>query len=255
MGFLTEAVERVRRELDRNPLPEGTLLLRTQTAPSAIDFEASLRRPGVSVVAEVKRASPSAGRIAETDPGAQAAAYEAGGASAISVLTEPRHFDGTIADLRLVRAHTALPVLRKDFIVHPSQILEARANGADAVLLIVAALSDAEIRGLLESADDLGMAALVETHTEEEARRAVDGGARVIGVNSRDLESLEVDLDHALGVLAELPPDRVRVLESGVGTRGDVERAAGAGADAVLVGEALMRAADPAAALRELLGT
>jgi indole-3-glycerol phosphate synthase len=253
MGFLTDVVGRVRRELDEHPLPEGTLLLRSQSAPPPLDLEAALRRSGMGVVAEVKRASPSAGAIAETDPGQQAAQYEEGGACAISVLTEGRHFGGTLADLRLVRAHTALPVLRKDFIVHPAQILEARANGADAVLLIVAALSDAELAGLLACAGDLSMAALVECHTGDEVGRAVESGAPVIGVNSRDLETLEVDLSRGLGLLGRVPADRVRVLESGVTARDDVARAVAVGADAVLVGEALMRAAEPAARIRELL--
>jgi indole-3-glycerol phosphate synthase len=253
MGFLTDVVQRVRRELDEHPLPEGTLLLRTQAAPPPLDLEAALRRPGMGVVAEVKRASPSAGAIAETDPGAQAARYEEGGARAISVLTESRHFGGTLADLRLVRAHTALPVLRKDFIVHPAQVLEARANGADAILLIVAALSDAELQGLLATADDLGMSAMVESHTEDEVDRAVASGAPVIGVNSRDLESLDVDLERGLDLLGRVPDDRVKVFESGVTSRHDVTRAEAAGADAVLVGEALMRAPEPAARIKELL--
>ena len=254
MGFLTEAVERVRRELDRNPLPEGTLLLRSRTLPPPVGFGDALRRPGLGIIAEVKRSSPSAGAIAEADPGEQAAAYEAGGAVAVSVLTEPRHFGGSIADLRAVRGRTTLPVLRKDFIVHPAQVLEARANGADAVLLIAAALTDSEIVSLQETAEDLGMDALVEAHTEDEVGRAVGVGSRVVGVNSRDLESLEVDLDRALGLLALVPGDRLRVLESGVGTREDMDRAESAGADAVLVGEALMRAGDPAAKLGELMG-
>jgi indole-3-glycerol phosphate synthase len=253
MGFLTDVVGRVRRELDEHPLPEGTLLLRTQAAPPALDLEEALRRPGMGLIAEVKRASPSAGEIAEADPGQQAARYEEGGARAISVLTEARHFGGSLADLRLVRAHSALPVLRKDFIVHPAQVLEARANGADAVLLIVAALSDAELAGLLATVDDLGMTALVESHTEKEADRAVESGAPVIGVNSRDLETLDVDVDRGLGLLGRVPADRVRVFESGVTSRKDVARAEGAGANAVLVGEALMRAPEPAERIRELL--
>jgi indole-3-glycerol phosphate synthase len=253
MGFLTDVVKRVRRELDVHPLPEGTLLLRTQAAPPPVDLEATLRRPGIGVVAEVKRASPSAGAIAETDPGRQAERYEEGGARAISVLTEGRHFGGALADLRLVRAHTALPVLRKDFIVHPAQVLEARANGADAVLLIVGALTDGELQGLLAVATDLAMAALVEGHTEGEVRRAVESGAGVIGVNSRDLESLDVDLARGLRLLELVPDDRVKVLESGVTSREDVARAEAAGAHAVLVGEALMRAPEPARRIRELL--
>jgi indole-3-glycerol phosphate synthase len=253
MGFLTEVVGRVRRELDEHPLPEGTLLLRTQSAPPPVDLESALRRPGMGLIAEVKRASPSAGEIAEADPGAQAARYQEGGARAISVLTDARHFGGSLADLRLVRAHSALPVLRKDFIVHPAQVLEARANGADAVLLIVAALTDAELAGLLATAADLGMAALVESHTAGEVDRAVASGAPVIGVNSRDLETLDVDVDRGLGLLGRVPADRVRVFESGVTSREDVARAEGAGANAVLVGEALMRAPEPAARIRELL--
>jgi indole-3-glycerol phosphate synthase len=253
MGFLTDIVGRVRRDLDEHPLPEGTLLLRTQAAPPPVDMEEALRRPGMGLIAEVKRASPSAGEIAEADPGRQAARYQEGGARAISVLTEARHFGGSLADLRLVRAHSVLPVLRKDFIVHPAQVLEARANGADAVLLIVAALTDAELAGLLATAADLGMGALVESHTEHEVDRAVASGAPVIGVNSRDLETLDVDAERGLGLLGRVPADRVKVFESGVTSRDDVARAEDAGATAVLVGEALMRAPEPAARIRELL--
>jgi indole-3-glycerol phosphate synthase len=253
MGFLTDIVGRVRRDLDEHPLPEGTLLLRTQAAPPAVDLEEALRRPGMGLIAEVKRASPSAGEIAEADPGRQAARYQEGGARAISVLTEARHFGGSLADLRLVRAHSALPVLRKDFIVHPAQVLEARANGADAVLLIVAALTDAELAGLLATVADLGMAALVESHTEHEVDRAVASGAPVIGVNSRDLETLDVDVQRGLVLLGRVPADRVKVFESGVTSREDVARAEDAGANAVLVGEALMRAPEPAARIRDLL--
>jgi indole-3-glycerol phosphate synthase len=253
MGFLTDIVGRVRRDLDEHPLPEGTLLLRTQAAPPAVDLEEALRRPGMGLIAEVKRASPSAGEIAEADPGRQAARYQEGGARAISVLTEARHFGGSLADLRLVRAHSALPVLRKDFIVHPAQVLEARANGADAVLLIVAALTDTELAGLLATAADLGMGALVESHTEHEVDRAVATGAPVIGVNSRDLETLDVDAERGLGLLGRVPEDRVKVFESGVTSRDDVARAEDAGANAVLVGEALMRAPEPAARIRDLL--
>jgi len=253
MGFLTDIVGRVRRDLDEHPLPEGTLLLRTQAAPPAVDLEEALRRPGMGLIAEVKRASPSAGEIAEADPGRQAARYQEGGARAISVLTEARHFGGSLADLRLVRAHSALPVLRKDFIVHPAQVLEARANGADAVLLIVAALTDTELAGLLATAADLGMGALVESHTEHEVDRAAATGAPVIGVNSRDMETLDVDAERGLGLLGRVPEDRVKVFESGVTSRDDVARAEDAGANAVLVGEALMRAPEPAARIRDLL--
>ena len=256
MGFLTDVVERVRRELERAPLDEGALLARCMSLPPPRDFVAALRtsaRP--AVIAEVKRASPSAGPIAAgADPRALAAAYQGGGAAAISVLTEPRHFDGSLADVRLVHVVASLPVLRKDFLVHPAQLMETRAAGADAALLIAAALSPPELAAMLATAGDLGLATLVEAHTRDDLERALAAGAGVVGVNARDLETLEVDEGRALDLLASVPGDRVRVLESGISTRGQVLRAVAAGADAVLVGEALMRAEDPAAALRSLLG-
>jgi indole-3-glycerol phosphate synthase len=254
MGFLTEMVTRVRKDLDERPLSEGSLLLRTRVVPAAADFEAALRRPGISLIAEVKRASPSAGAIAEVEPADQAARYEAGGASAISVLTEPKHFGGSLADLRSVRRRTSAPLLRKDFIVHPSQVIQSRAEGADAILLIAAALTVSELDELRTVAEELGMAALVEAHAQEDLSRALDSGARIVGVNARDLETLEVDRDRALALAARVPRHRVLVLESGVRTREDVVRAEAAGAHAVLVGEALMRSPDPEAAVRELLG-
>jgi indole-3-glycerol phosphate synthase len=254
MGFLTETVERVRRELRDHPLPEGSLLLRTGSLPPPIDLEGSLRSRAMSIVAEVKRASPSAGAIAETDAGEQAARYQAGGAAAISVLTEPHVFDGSLADLRSVRRRTALPVLRKDFLVHPAQIIQSRAEGADAVLLIAAALSGAELDELRTVASELGLSALVEAHSQGDLDRALASGAPIIGVNARDLEALDVDLDRALDLAAAVPEDRVLVIESGIASRQHVELAKAAGARAVLVGEALMRSADPAALIRELSG-
>jgi indole-3-glycerol phosphate synthase len=172
----------------------------------------------------------------------------------LSVLTEGRHFGGSVDDLVAVRAVSSLPVLRKDFIVGPAQVAESAALGADAVLLIAAALSDEELVELISATRDLGLAALVETHAEDELERALAARAEIIGVNSRDLETLHVDLDRALALVARLPASQVRVLESGLRNRDDVRRAEQAGADAVLVGEALMRSADPAAALRGLLG-
>jgi indole-3-glycerol phosphate synthase len=254
MGFLTEIVSRVRKDLDQRPLAEGSLLLRTRALPAAADFEAALRSPGISLIAEVKRESPSAGTISEVEPADQAARYESGGAAAVSVLTEPKHFGGSVADLRSVRLRTGLPLLRKDFIVHPSQVIQSRAEGADAVLLISAALTQSELEELRTIAQELGMAALVESHGREDLRRAVDSGAPIIGVNARDMETLDVDRERALGLAAEVPADRVLVLESGFRSRDDVLRAEEAGAHAVLVGEALMRAPDPEAAVRELLG-
>jgi len=254
MGFLTDTVARVRRDLERSPLPEGTLLLHARSASPPRDLEAALRRPGLSVIAEVKRSSPSAGEIADVDPAAQAASYAEGGAAAVSVLTEPRHFGGSLADLRSVRARVALPVLRKDFVIHPSQVIQSRAEGADAVLLIAAALTVSELEELRCVAEELGMAALVEAHAEEDLDRAVASGAGIVGVNARDLETLEVDLERGLRLAVAVPPDRVLVLESGIRSAEDARRAEAAGAHAVLVGEALMRAADPAAAVRKLVG-
>ncbi|MFN2589298.1 MAG: indole-3-glycerol phosphate synthase TrpC [Actinomycetota bacterium] len=253
MGFLTDAVDRVRLELRERPLPEGTLLLRTRVAPAPADFEAALRRPGISLVAEVKRRSPSAGDIADVDAGEQASAYERAGAAAISVLTEPRHFNGSLADVRSARQRTSLPILRKDFLVHPGQIIQSRAEGADAVLLISAVLSRAELEELRLTAEELGMAALVEVHAPVDLERALEADAGIIGVNARNLETLEVDGDAALDLARSVPEDRVLVIESGITGREQVERAREAGADAILVGEALMRAHDPAEVIRGLL--
>jgi indole-3-glycerol phosphate synthase len=254
MGFLTELVTEVRRGLDERPPDDGALLARARVRPPARDFVAALRERPPVLIAEVKRASPSAGAIAEdADPVARAVAYADGGAAAISVLTEPRHFHGSLADLAAVRTAVRVPVLRKDFLVHPAQVIEARAHGADAVLLITASLTDDELSAMLAVARELGMGSLVETHADGELERALASGAEVIGVNARDLESLEVDVGRALERVRRIPGDRVAVFESGVRTRDDVEAAVGAGASAILVGEALMRASDPRAAMRALM--
>lgn len=222
---------------------------RCADTPSALDAEAALRAPGLSLIAEVKRASPSKGALADiTDPAALAAAYEAGGATAISVLTEERRFHGSLADLDAVRASVQVPVLRKDFMVSDYQLWEARAHGADLILLIVAALDDAELAAMLGRTHELGMTALVEVHDEEETQRAVDLGARVIGVNARNLKTLEVHPE-TFGRLAPLIPAHcLRVAESGISGPDDAASYAAQGADAVLVGEALVRDGDPAAA-------
>jgi indole-3-glycerol phosphate synthase len=256
MGFLTDLVDRIRVDLERKPPDESALLARAMSAPPARDFVGSLERaPSPAVIAEVKRASPSAGTIRETDPADQARAYEGAGATAISVLTEPRHFDGSLLDLQAARRAVELPVLRKDFVIHPSQVIETRAGGADAVLLIAAAVTDLELKALIATAEDVGLATLVEASGEEDLERAINSDAVVIGVNGRDLETLDVDLNRAVSLLRRVPPDRFAVAESGMTTREDVERALEAGARAVLIGEALMRADDPAAKLRELRGT
>jgi len=255
MGFLTDLVDQLRRDFREHPLDDATLMARASAMPPPRDFEGALReaaRP--ALIAEVKRASPSAGAIADdANASALARGYEAGGAAAVSVLTEPRHFHGSLADLQAVRSSVSIPVLRKDFVVHPAQIIESRAGGADAVLLIVAALTDPELHALLEAAADLGLSSLVETHSDDDLRRALETAATVIGVNARDLESLEVDVDAALARLGAIPEDRIGVLESGVSTRAHVDAALAAGASAILVGESLMRAEDPARAVRKLL--
>lgn len=255
MGFLTDVVERLQRDLEEHPLDDVTLMARVSAMPPAKDLETALTvGEPPALIAEVKRASPSAGMIAEdVNPSVLARGYQAGGAAAVSVLTEPRHFQGSLADLQAVRSSVSIPVLRKDFLIHPSQVIEARASGADAVLLIVAALTDAQLQALLEAAADVGLATLVETHSDEELRRALDSDAKLIGVNARDLETLEVDVAGALARVGRVPDDRISVLESGISTRANVDAALEAGASAILVGEALMRADDPARAVRKLL--
>jgi indole-3-glycerol phosphate synthase len=206
------------------------------------------------VIAEVKRSSPSKGAIADIDdPAALAADYESGGAAVISVLTEERRFGGTLDDLDAVRAAVDIPVLRKDFIVSSYQLWEARAHGADLALLIVAALEQEALVSLIERAASIGLSALVEVHDEVEAMRAVDAGARIIGVNARDLRTLEIDRS-IFGRVAPTIPDRiVKVAESGVRGPHDLIEYARAGADAVLVGESLVTGRDPRAAVNELV--
>jgi indole-3-glycerol phosphate synthase len=214
-----------------------------------------LRAPGSSVIAEVKRRSPSKGDLADiTDPADLAQQYAAGGAAAISVLTEQRRFGGSLDDLRAVRAAVDTPVLRKDFIVTSYQLVEARAAGADLALLIVAALDDDTLRRLHDEAHELGLTVLVEVHDEAETERAVALGAQLIGVNARNLKTLEIH-DDTFGRLAPLiPDDRVKVAESGIFGPADVKRFVGEGARAVLVGEALVKDGDPQAAVAAMTG-
>ena len=254
MGFLSDLVADRRRHLERHPLDDSTLLARSLVMPKPRDFLGALRARTPAVIAEVKRASPSAGEIAERDPGAQASAYASAGAAVISVLTEPVHFHGSLADLRAARMSCEIPVLRKDFLIHPSEVIESRATGADAVLLIAACLSANELVAMLSTARDLGLGALVETHSDEDLEKALTTDAEVIGVNARDLETLVVDVDRALSHLSRVPADRLAVMESGIATRAQVVAAVAAGASGILVGEALMRADDPGAKLRELMG-
>ncbi len=209
---------------------------------------------GVKVIAEVKRSSPSKGALAMiADPAGLARDYEAGGASIISVLTERRRFGGSLEDLTAVRAAVDVPVLRKDFVVDAYQVWEARAHGADVVLLIVAALEQDALVGLLERTHSLGMTALVEAHDEDEAQRAVEAGARVVGINNRNLKTLEVDRGTFARIAPQLPASVVKVAESGVRGSHDVLDFARHGADAVLVGEALVTGGRPREAVHELV--
>jgi indole-3-glycerol phosphate synthase len=225
-----------------------------QTASPAIDVLAALQAPGIGVIAEVKRASPSRGALADiAEPAVLAGQYAAGGARVISVLTEQRRFGGSLADLDAVRAAVDIPVLRKDFIVGPYQVHEARAHGADLVLLIVAMLEQKVLAALLDRVESLGMTGLVEVHTEAEADRALQAGAKVIGVNARDLKTLQVDRDVFARIAPGLPSSVLKVAESGVRGTADLLAYAGAGADAVLVGEGLVTSGDPRNAVSELV--
>ena len=233
---------------------QSDLERRVADLPTPVDAEQRLRLPGLSLIAEVKRASPSKGRLADIpDPASLAATYEGAGATAISVLTEQRRFNGSLADLDSVRAAVSIPVLRKDFMVTDYQVWEARAHGADIVLLIVASLTDAELTRMQSLAHDLGMTALVEVHDEGETQRAVDAGASVIGVNARNLKTLEVHRDTFSRLAPLIPPGIVTIAESGVSGAADAAMYAAQGADAVLVGEALVSGPDPAAAVRAIV--
>jgi len=233
------------------PLSELEALARLQDP--AGDFAAALGGDGLQVVAEVKRRSPSAGAIAtDLDPAALAAAYTAGGAAALSVLTEPRFFGGSLDDLRAVRQTVGVPILRKDFVLDPAQVWEGRAAGADAVLLIVAALDHRLLADLLAVTDAAGMAAVVEVHSETEVDVALAAGAGIVGVNNRNLTTFVTDLGVAERLAGVLGSGVVKIAESGVSDAAGARRMAAAGYDAILVGEALVRAGDPAALVAEL---
>jgi indole-3-glycerol phosphate synthase len=259
MGFLSDIVGEIKRDLAHRPLAHATLAAAAAAQRPPRPFVATLRdaatADGVALIAEVKRASPSAGAIAATaDPVGQAVAYDTAGAAAISVLTEGRHFGGSLEDLRAVCGSVARPVLRKDFLVDAGQVLEARAAGADTVLLIVSCLDDHELAAMLAACRSLAMEPLVETHSDEDLDRALATDAAIVGVNARDLETLAVDVPAALERLGRVGLDRVAVLESGIRDRAGVLAAVDAGASAILVGESLMRAAEPGRAVRALIG-
>jgi indole-3-glycerol phosphate synthase len=224
-----------------------------ETRPAPRDFAAALRAHPPAVIAEIKKASPSKGVLAEDfEPVRIARQYEDGGAACLSVLTDERFFQGSLADLEAARAAAGLPVLRKDFTVDPAHVLQAAAHGADAILLIAAILSVREMRDLREQAESLAMAALVEVHTAEELERAIDSGATILGVNNRDLHTFQVRLELSLELADRMPSSATRVAESGIHGPADLQRLEQAGYHAFLVGEHLMKAPDPAQALREL---
>lgn len=257
MSVLDDIVAGVRKDLEvrkaRVPLAdvEAAALSSTPALEPMPDF----RAPGLAVIAEVKRRSPSKGDLATiTDPAALAAEYAEGGAAAISVLTEQRRFNGTLEDLDAVRTRVDVPVLRKDFMVEEYQFFEARAHGADMVLLIVASLSDAALARFHQLSLELGMTPLVETHTAAEVDRALAIGAQLIGVNNRNLKTLAVDLATFGGLASRIGDSAVKVAESGIFTPADAARVASEGADMVLVGEALVRHGDPRSAVAGLVG-
>lgn len=257
MSVLDEIVDGVRADLARReaqvPLADLRAALADVDPPR--DPMPHLRGPGSSVIAEVKRRSPSKGDLAEIpDPAALAAEYAAGGAAAISVLTEERRFGGSLADLRAVRAAVDTPLLRKDFVVTEYQVVEARAAGADLVLLIAAALDDDLLRRLHDLAGELGLSVLLEVHDEAEAERAVALGTELVGVNARDLRTLAVDPDTFGRLAPMLPQDRVLVAESGIAGPVDVKRFVAEGARAVLVGEALVRDGAPRETVAAMTG-
>jgi indole-3-glycerol phosphate synthase len=255
-SVLDEIVAGVREDVAARQalLPFDEVKVQAAAARPALDALLALRAPGVGVIAEVKRRSPSKGELATiTDPAKLAVEYEAGGARMISVLTEQRRFGGSLEDLDSVRAAVRIPVLRKDFVLGSYQVHEARAHGADVVLLIVAALDQNALIGLRERIESLGMTAVVEVHTEDEASRALDAGAQVIGVNARDLRTLAVDRSTFERIAPGLPSGVVKIAESGVRGPLDLIEYAAAGADAVLVGEGLVTTADPRHAVAELV--
>jgi indole-3-glycerol phosphate synthase len=237
-------------------LPLSELEAQAAEAPPARDFLASIHGPGpIRVIAEVKKASPSAGILRpDFDPIAIARIYQDHGASALSVLTDAPYFQGHLSYLARIRASVAIPLLRKDFLIDEYQVVEARMAGADAILLIAECLSDRQLRGLRERAEDLGMHALVELHDQANLDRTLDSGARIVGINNRNLHTFETRLEHTLDLRHRIPPGVCLVSESGIKSRADVLRLEAAGVHAILVGETLMKATDIGRALEDLLG-
>jgi len=253
-GILADIVQHKKQEVTR--LHEHAAILEQQAYERKArprPFKEALRQAGPAIIAEIKKASPSKGLLQpDFHPALQAHAYEAGGAACLSVLTDAEYFQGTLHDLEAARAAVSIPVLRKDFVIDRVQVFEAAVHGADAILLIAAILEVSDMHNFRELAGSLGMAALVEVHDSDELKKAVDSGGDIVGVNNRNLETFEVSLDTSMRLSFLFPTNVVRVSESGIYTREDIELLRGAGFDAFLIGESLMRSADPVASLREL---
>ena len=255
MSVLDSIIEGVREDLAARRLPMGQLHESLEMAPAVRDCLPSLLTEDISVIAEVKRSSPSKGALATiSDPAGLAAQYEEAGAHVVSVLTEQRRFGGSLADLDAVRKAIDLPILRKDFMVDEYQFYEARAHGADVVLLIVAALSKYQLEDYYHLAKELGMRSLIEVHTYDELERALEISPEIIGVNSRNLKTLDVDARAFSELIPQIPSTIARVAESGISTREEAVFAQECGATAILVGEALVRSGAPSVAINQLLG-
>ena len=255
MSVLDSIIEGVREDLASRRMPLSQLHEKLAQAPQVIDAHIRLITDPINVIAEVKRASPSKGTLASIrNPSQLARQYEDAGAAVVSVLTEERRFGGKLADLEDVRREISIPILRKDFMVDEYQFYEARAAGADVVLLIVAALSKNQLKDYYDLATELGMAVLVEAHTHQEIEDAMVINPRIIGVNARNLKTLEIDLSTFAELIPTIPEEIIKVAESGISTRADVELAERSGARAILVGETLVKAGNPADAIEELLG-
>ncbi|NTV54203.1 MAG: indole-3-glycerol phosphate synthase TrpC [Syntrophaceae bacterium] len=256
--ILQKIVENRREEVarQREILPIGELRQMLADSPPTRDFEGAIRNRECAVIAEVKRSSPSKGRIREDfDPVGIAGIYKDNGASAISILTEQKHFEGSAAYVPQISSVVGLPLLRKDFIIDPYQVSETRVLGADALLLIARILGAGELRDFIGLASELGLAALVEVHDEDDVEKAVGSGARIVGINNRDLATFRTDLAVSIGLARRIPKGVTVVSESGINSRGDIERLMGGGIHAFLIGESLMREQDIGKKLRELLGS
>jgi len=253
-SVLDQIIEGVLDDVKARERPISELVAKLSEAPKLRDAAAALSKSGIRLIAEVKRSSPSKGVLAEiANPAELAITYQTGGADVISVLTEQRRFNGSIPDLISVRKAIDTPVLRKDFIVTEFQVYESRLIGSDLILLIVAGLSDSQLKDYYQLATELGMAVLVEVHDEVEAAKAVDLKAKIIGVNSRNLKTLEVSSKNFEKIFPYLPSDAIKVAESGISTRAQVEEVENLGAKAILVGETLVKSANPASLIKELL--